>query len=156
MYRHDSQYLSQPYQDRRGNHYLWSLCEVKEQTQANVQDREGQKDERGEGVHVENSIAVFKFFIFILSEEAASSKSHTGFMSLPVVSNNGSILCPLSCSLCCEIQPLSSIVFDRGFLYFYSVSFTQWISHHQTYSTIMQQETRMLLENKLKVPLHRV
>lgn len=78
--------------------------------------RTGKRRRNTEGGAKQIIIPVFAFFFLMLSEEAASSKRQTGFMSLPVVSNNRSSFFSLSTSLSCGIQTLSIIISDRGFL----------------------------------------
>lgn len=126
----------------------------RERTNAGQSLRQGKAENSAGGrACYRKQLSSFHIFFFILSEEVASSKSQTGFLSLPVVSNNGSILYLALCAV--KIQPLSCMVSDRGFLQVHSISFIQWISHNQTCCTIMQQETGTLLK-KLKVPLHRI
>lgn len=75
------------------------LYRAKEQTQAKVYKMERQERLQG-GLQETVPFFFFVFFtLFIVSEEAASSKSQTGFLSLPVVSDNSSILFP---SVRCE------------------------------------------------------
>lgn len=74
------------------------LYRAKEQTQAKVYKMEDKKGCK-EGYRRQYRFFLFFFTLFIVSEEAASSKSQTGFLSLPVVSDNSSILFP---SVRCE------------------------------------------------------
>lgn len=59
----------------------------------------------------------FHIFSFLFCQKKQLPVSQTGLMSLPVVSNNGSILYLALCAV--KIQPLSYMVSDRGFLYVY-------------------------------------
>lgn len=106
MYRHDSQYSYHSLIKTKGETTICGLC-VKWKNKHRPRFRAGNCSKMYVGERryggEKNCTAVFKFLIFMLWGEAVSSKSQTGFMSLPVVSNNSSILSPLSCSLCCEI-----------------------------------------------------
>lgn len=153
MCRHDSQCSYHTLIKTKGETTICGLY-VKRKTNAGQSLGQGKAEKvQGEGM-LQKTVQQFShFFFFTLSEEVASSKSSTGFMSLPVVSNNGFILYLAGCAV--RIQPLSCMVSHRGFLQVHKVSFIQWISHNQTYSAMVRQETGTLLE-KLKVPLHRI
>lgn len=86
------------------------LYRAKEQTQAKVYKMERQERLQG-GLQETVQFFLFFFTLFIVSEEAASSKSQTGFLSLPVVSDNSSILFP---SVRCETPANELCDFWRG------------------------------------------